>query len=95
MPVVSLLPNQLNALLVENGIETTSKNMLSQLAVIYANCHKRGPQAFLAPHSDLHYIPARESHSSVYVRCIQIFESAFSDDTLKLLERGKKHMHYK
>lgn len=90
VPVVSILPSQLNELLKVNEAESNGcEVLLTRLPDIYKNASKHGLQTFLAPTADLNFIPQRKSNDAVYARCIQIYKSAFSQSTLKLLESGK------
>lgn len=90
VPVVSILPSQLNELLKDNDVESCGcEDLLTRLPDIYKSVSKRGLQTFLAPTANLNVIPQRKSTDAVYARCIQIYKSAFSPSTLKLLEKGK------
>ena len=90
VPVVSILPSQLNELIKDNDVDSCGcENILTTLPDIYKSVSKRGLQTFLSPSANLNVIPQRKSTDAVYARCIQIYKSAFSTSTLKLLEKGK------
>ena len=90
VPVVSILPNQLYELIKDNNFGSCGcENLLTRLPDIYKSVSKRCLQAFLSPSANLNVIPQRKSTDAVYARCIQIYKSAFSPSTLKLLEKGK------
>ena len=90
IPVVSILPSQLNEMLKEKNVDShVYELLLGRLPEIYKTGSKRGIQTFLSPSSDLTIIPQRNSTSAVYARCIQIYKSAISQSTLELLEMGK------
>ena len=93
VPVVSILPSQLNELLKDNDVESYGcEDLLTRLPDIYKSVSKRGLQTFLATTADLNVIPQRKSTDAVYARCIQIYKSAFSPSTLTLLEKGKLYL---
>jgi len=94
IPVISILPQQFNFLLSKYKIESSFINIVHQLSTIYDGASKKGLQTFLSPDSNLQYIPARGCDGSVYIRCVQIFKSAFSESTLTLLENGKEWVNF-
>ena len=90
VPVVSILPSQLNELLKESEVDSHDcEVLLTRLPDIYKSVSKRGLQTFLAPTAQLNIIPQRKSNDAVYARCMQIYKSAFSPSTMKILENGK------
>jgi len=95
IPVVSILPSQFNKLFKDKVSNLEGcESILARLPEIYKNVCKRGLQTFLSPTSDLTVIPQRTSDSAIYARCIQIYKSAFSTSTLKLLESGELQYNY-
>ena len=58
VPVVSILPSQLNELIKDN--EVVCENLLTGLPDIYKSVSKRGLQTFLSPSANLNVIPQRK-----------------------------------
>jgi len=67
------------------------EEVVSKLSIIYPETSKSAIQSFLSPKctSCTTKIPAKSSPDAVYVRCVQIYKSAFGKHTLKFFENGR------
>lgn len=92
IPVVSILCTELVALLKQNRISSPEREaLISKLSSIYQDTSKSSLQTFISSkcNTGLTKIPPRSSSDAVYLRCLQIYKSAFSKSTLKVLENGQ------
>lgn len=83
--------SELIALLRQKKISSPEREaVISKLSNIYQDTSKPAIQTFLSPKctSGITKIPPRSSPDAVYVRCLQIFKSAFNKTTLKFLENA-------
>ena len=95
IPTVSILVPQFVSHLKAASIPY-SKPLLAELTTVYKGLCKSSHNNFLDPESTgLEGIPPRGEPGSCYYRCLHIYKSGMSRETLDALEKGTSRSHFK